>query len=110
MLFFSSRRRHTRCLSDWSSDVCSSDLCTDPYARWCGPYADHGVGSRAQRTELLKQIADAVDIPILTGEDIYLKENFIELCKAHAVDIIHPDLATSGGILETKTLDVGAVD
>src|SRR5947199_1627350 len=26
--FFSSRRRHTRCLSDWSSDVCSSDLRT----------------------------------------------------------------------------------
>src|SRR5437899_9321296 len=26
--FFSSRRRHTRCLSDWSSDVCSSDLVT----------------------------------------------------------------------------------
>src|SRR5437899_7574528 len=24
--FFSSRRRHTRCLSDWSSDECSSDL------------------------------------------------------------------------------------
>src|SRR3982075_682587 len=24
--FFSSRRRHTRCASDWSSDVCSSDL------------------------------------------------------------------------------------
>src|SRR5437899_10606005 len=30
--FFSSRRRHTRCLSDWSSDVCSSDL-SPPYAR-----------------------------------------------------------------------------
>src|SRR5262245_22862561 len=27
--FFSSRRRHTRCLSDWSSDVCSSDLAYD---------------------------------------------------------------------------------
>src|SRR5262245_64712461 len=26
LFFFSSRRRHTRCLSDWSSDVCSSDL------------------------------------------------------------------------------------
>src|SRR5215213_11353808 len=25
--FFSSRRRHTRLVSDWSSDVCSSDLC-----------------------------------------------------------------------------------
>src|SRR3974390_3438007 len=24
--FFSSRRRHTRCIGDWSSDVCSSDL------------------------------------------------------------------------------------
>src|SRR6266436_7464261 len=29
--FFSSRRRHTRCSRDWSSDVCSSDLlgCTN---------------------------------------------------------------------------------
>src|SRR5207245_6459753 len=26
--FFSSRRRHTRCYRDWSSDVCSSDLGT----------------------------------------------------------------------------------
>src|SRR5262249_56741897 len=26
LLFFSSRRRHTRLVSDWSSDVCSSDL------------------------------------------------------------------------------------
>src|SRR5262249_57219567 len=28
--FFSSRRRHTRLVSDWSSDVCSSDLIQDP--------------------------------------------------------------------------------
>src|SRR5690554_7291864 len=28
MFFFSSRRRHTRCGRDWSSDVCSSDLQT----------------------------------------------------------------------------------
>src|SRR4030043_51889 len=27
--FFSSRRRHTRCSRDWSSDVCSSDLIFD---------------------------------------------------------------------------------
>src|SRR2546422_1745871 len=37
--FFSSRRRHTRCSRDWSSDVCSSDL-DDP--------ASHGY--RARRT------------------------------------------------------------
>src|SRR6266496_4020467 len=29
--FFSSRRRHTRSLRDWSSDVCSSDLWNPPY-------------------------------------------------------------------------------
>src|SRR5207245_6491134 len=28
IFFFSSRRRHTRCYRDWSSDVCSSDLLT----------------------------------------------------------------------------------
>src|SRR5258705_1842691 len=32
LFFFSSRRRHTRCLSDWSSDVCSSDLVSDQIA------------------------------------------------------------------------------
>jgi L-alanine-DL-glutamate epimerase-like enolase superfamily enzyme len=57
-----------------------------------------------QNTELLKKISDAVDLPLLTGEDIYLKESFIELCRAHAVDIIQPDLATAGGILETKKI------
>src|SRR3989442_1585812 len=30
--FFSSRRRHTRCGRDWSSDVCSSDLVRDQFA------------------------------------------------------------------------------
>src|SRR6266852_3369976 len=29
LFFFSSRRRHTRCYRDWSSDVCSSDLALD---------------------------------------------------------------------------------
>src|SRR5438046_9919450 len=29
--FFSSRRRHTRLVSDWSSDVCSSDLVVDDF-------------------------------------------------------------------------------
>src|SRR6266699_5335245 len=33
MFFFSSRRRHTRCGRDWSSDVCSSDLLARQSAR-----------------------------------------------------------------------------
>src|SRR3989449_10348852 len=31
--FFSSRRRHTRCSRDWSSDVCSSDLINEEMER-----------------------------------------------------------------------------
>src|SRR5256884_1042694 len=38
--FFSSRRRHTRCSRDWSSDVCSSDL----YAAVLGPALGGRVG------------------------------------------------------------------
>src|SRR5690625_7752450 len=35
ILFFSSRRRHTRWPRDWSSDVCSSDLSLEVYeANW----------------------------------------------------------------------------
>jgi L-alanine-DL-glutamate epimerase-like enolase superfamily enzyme len=55
-------------------------------------------------TDLLKEIKQAVNIPLLTGEDIYLKEGFVKLASEHAVDILHPDLATSGGILETKKI------
>lgn len=61
-------------------------------------------------TELLKQITTEVDIPIATGEDIYLKEPFINLCRNHAVDIVHPDLATSGGLLETKKIGDAAME
>jgi L-alanine-DL-glutamate epimerase-like enolase superfamily enzyme len=57
-----------------------------------------------QYTDFWKQITSAVDLPTLTGEDIYLKEEFSKLVNAHAVDLIHPDLATAGGILETKKI------
>jgi L-alanine-DL-glutamate epimerase-like enolase superfamily enzyme len=56
------------------------------------------------RTEELKEIKTAVNVPICTGEDMYLKGPFEVLCRAQAVDIIQPDLSTSGGILETKRI------
>lgn len=55
-------------------------------------------------TDQWKQITDAIDTPTLTGEDIYLKEDFIKLIDAKAIDMIHPDLASSGGLLETKKI------
>ncbi|MBY0376306.1 MAG: mandelate racemase/muconate lactonizing enzyme family protein, partial [Bryobacteraceae bacterium] len=57
-----------------------------------------------QHAELWKKITDATEVPTLTGEDIYLKEDFVKLARMHAVDILHPDLASSGGLLETKKI------
>tara|TARA_Y100001936_G_scaffold228964_1_gene250615 strand:- start:713 stop:2053 length:1341 start_codon:yes stop_codon:yes gene_type:complete len=45
-----------------------------------------------------------VDTPVCTGEDIYLKEGFEPLVEARAISVAHPDLATSGGIIETKRI------
>ncbi len=57
-----------------------------------------------QYTDLLKRITDESPLPILTGEDIYLKEPFEVLCEKGAVDKIQPDLASAGGILETHKI------
>ncbi|MEG9436326.1 mandelate racemase/muconate lactonizing enzyme family protein [Edaphobacter sp. HDX4] len=55
-------------------------------------------------TDLWKQITDSTTTPTLTGEDIYELTDFEKICQMHAVDKIHPDLATSGGILRTHKI------
>lgn len=55
-------------------------------------------------TDQWKTISDALETPTLTGEDIYLLKHFKPLIDKRAVDIIHPDLSTSGGLLETKRI------
>jgi len=57
-----------------------------------------------QYTEEWKTITDAIETPTITGEDINYLENFKPLIENRAVDLIHPDLATSGGLLETKRI------
>ena len=57
-----------------------------------------------QFTDQCVRLSESVDTPICTGEDIYLKEGFMDLLRRRAVSIIHPDLASSGGILETKKI------
>src|SRR2546430_15366069 len=57
--FFSSRRRHTRFDCDWSSDVCSSDLCDRRGREWRGDISraargagrPRGRGARARDRE-----------------------------------------------------------
>lgn len=57
-----------------------------------------------QFTDQWVQLERALNTPVCTGEDIYLAEGFRPLIEARAVNVIHPDLATSGGILETKRI------
>jgi L-alanine-DL-glutamate epimerase-like enolase superfamily enzyme len=55
-------------------------------------------------TDQWKEITRSINTPTLTGEDIYLKEEFQKLIDERAVDMVHPDLASAGGILETKKI------
>ena len=55
-------------------------------------------------TEQYKLLAGKTEVPLATGEDIYLSENFEPLLKTGALAMVHPDLLTVGGILETKKL------
>src|SRR5690242_21187579 len=61
--FFSSRRRHTRLTCDWSSDVCSSDLCSI------------GIGERTKKIGVLA--AGRGDQFASAGEDIHLQHRFV---------------------------------
>lgn len=57
-----------------------------------------------QYTDQYVRLSNATTIPICTGEDIYLAEGFEPLLQARGVSVIHPDILTSGGILENKRI------
>jgi L-alanine-DL-glutamate epimerase-like enolase superfamily enzyme len=51
-----------------------------------------------------KKITDAIGVPTAAGEELYLWDGFRPFIEQEAVDIIHPDLLTSGGMAETKRI------
>src|SRR5437588_6802526 len=58
--FFSSRRRHTRSLCDWSSDVCSSDLLLSGFRQGLGSRRSlivQTVGYDPTTTDVQSQVA-----------------------------------------------------
>jgi L-alanine-DL-glutamate epimerase-like enolase superfamily enzyme len=63
-----------------------------------------------QLTEQYARLSRSTTAPLCTGEDIFLKENFRPLLEAQAVAVVHPDLLSSGGILETKKIGDMAQD
>src|SRR6266496_5166170 len=64
--FFSSRRRHTRPLRDWSSDVCSSDLTGHAQGWMSAAYldavsgADRAIGREIGRASCRERVSISV--------------------------------------------------
>jgi gluconate/galactonate dehydratase len=57
-----------------------------------------------QYPEQLARLSASCETPICTGENVYLKEGYLELFRQHAISVVHPDLLSSGGIMETKKI------
>ena len=52
--------------------------------------------------EVFREVTQATSVPIHTGEEIYLRENFKDLIEKQAVNVIGPDPEDIGGIAELK--------
>jgi len=59
---------------------------------------------RPENIEAMAKVADRIDIPLATGEDLYTKYEFRDLLVAQAADIIQPDICVAGGLLELKKI------
>jgi len=57
-----------------------------------------------QYPELYVRLAQSCETPLCTGENIYLKEGYGELFDKGAISVVHPDLLSAGGIMETKKI------
>src|SRR5690554_7554837 len=72
VFFFASRRPHTRCGRDWSSDVCSSDLKVADYIIDVGPEGGR-LGGRivgeGTPEQLVKKSKDSITAKYLKTED-----------------------------------------
>ena len=53
-----------------------------------------------ENTNEMRQVRDRINIPVATGERLYLKFPFFDLVKNEAVDILQPDICNAGGITE----------
>jgi L-alanine-DL-glutamate epimerase-like enolase superfamily enzyme len=60
---------------------------------------DYSVNPKA---EVFKEITDATSTPIHTGEELYLRENCMELIEKQAVNVLGCDPEDVGGIAELK--------
>src|SRR5687768_18549404 len=101
--FFSSRRRHTRCSRDWSSDVCSSDLALARRGK-----LDPVIG----RDEEIRRVVQVLsrrtkNNPVLIGEPGVGKTAIAEGLARRIVDGDVPETIKRKGIV---SLDLGSLN
>lgn len=58
----------------------------------------------AENIDALAAVKRDINLPVVTGEELYTKFEFREVFEKHAADIINPDVCNVGGILELKEI------
>ena len=58
----------------------------------------------AENIDALAAVKRDVNIPVVTGEELYTKFEFREVFEKQAADILNPDVCNVGGILELKEI------
>jgi galactonate dehydratase len=58
----------------------------------------------AENVDALASLKKSINLPVVTGEELYTKFEFREVFEKQAADIINPDVSNVGGILELKEI------
>ena len=58
----------------------------------------------AENIEAMQRVKNSTRTPICTGENFYTRHGFRELIHSQAADIVSPDIAKAGGLLESKRI------
>ena len=62
----------------------------------------------SENLDALAEVRRSINVPVVTGECLYTKFDFREVLEKRAADILNPDVASCGGILELKEISAMA--
>ena len=78
-------------------------------ARAMEPYSPYWFEEPVSARDLdaLAEVRHSISLPVVTGEELYTKNEFREVFERRAADILNPDVCNCGGILELR--EIGAM-
>lgn len=84
---------------------CTPTMAVD-FCRRAEPYFPYFVEEATQIEDIdeLAHLRSKTTIPLATGERLFTKYGFSQICSRHLVDYIQPDVVHCGGILEMKKI------